>query len=544
MSRPAQNRVRIAALLLGFAGLQTAARAETILFVGNSFTVGADSPVQDFQPDAVTDLNREGVGGVPALFKCFARQAGLAYDVSLETAGGTNLDFHYEQKAALIAGAWDHVVLQGYSTLDADAPGDAGKIIDYSARLAELFHAANPRVDMRLVATWSRADQTYLASGHWFGKSIETMALDVRAAYDQAAEHSPVIRGVIPVGQAWNRAIAEGIAARNPYQGIGPDQINLWAPDHYHASVYGYYLEALVIFGSVTGHDPRSLGREEQAAAQLGISPDQALALQRIAFETLASERTKTAIPASVSAAPNGKWNLVVVASDEFDGSTLDAAKWKKGLWYERSGVLAFKQENISLSGGSLVLTARKEAFNEELYTYGAVESLFDMPGVNSYVEVRARALHRKANVLSAIWLQSSPLTTANNPNPEIDIQETFNYEGVVSTLHTWAIDPDAPAPTAPEEYIHTQTAPNEFNTGVDVSADFHVYGLERSDGKLRFYFDGKLAWEVAPAEPSFVNMPRHVVLSLEGHLGSPVVRYLPQSFLVDYVRTYTPAAD
>ena len=206
-----------------------------------------------------------------------------------------NLDFHFEQKAALIARAWDHVVLQGYSTLDADAPGDAGKIIDYSARLAQLFHAANPQVDVRLVATWSRADQTYLASGHWFGKPIEAMAIDVRAAYDQAAEHSSYIRAVIPVGQAWNRAIAEGIAARNPYQAVGPGQINLWAADGYHASVYGYYLEALVIFGSVTGHDPRSLGGNEQAAAQLGISPDEALALQRIAFETLAGERSDEA---------------------------------------------------------------------------------------------------------------------------------------------------------------------------------------------------------------------------------------------------------
>ena len=286
------NRIRIAALLLGLAALQTVACADTILFVGNSFTFGADSPpVQGYRPETVTDLNHEGMGGVPALFKSFTRQVGLPYDVSLETASGMNLDFHYEQKAALIAGAWDHVVLQGYSTLDADAPGDAGKIIDYSARLAKLFNAANSQVDVRLVATWSRADQTYLESGHWFGKSIETMAIDVRAAYDQAAGQSSYIRAVIPVGQAWNRAIAAGIAARNPYQGVGPDQVNLWGADGYHASVYGYYLEALVIFGSVTGRDPRSLGSREQAAAQLGISPARAIALQRIAFETLASER-------------------------------------------------------------------------------------------------------------------------------------------------------------------------------------------------------------------------------------------------------------
>lgn len=285
------NRARIAAFLLGIAGLQAAARAETILFVGNSFTAGAGSQVEGYRPGTVTDLNRENTGGVPALFKAFARQSGLSFDVSLEVAGGMNLDFHYEQKAPLIARAWDHVVVQGYSTLDADAPGDAGKIIDYSARLAELFHTANPQVDVRLVATWSRADQTYPESGHWFGKPIETMATDVRAAYDQAAGHSSYVHAVIPVGQAWNRAIAQGIAAANPYQGVAPEQINLWSADNYHASVYGYYLEALVIFGSITGHDPRSLGCTEEAAAQLGIAPATAHALQRIAFETLAGER-------------------------------------------------------------------------------------------------------------------------------------------------------------------------------------------------------------------------------------------------------------
>jgi hypothetical protein len=534
----------IAAFLLGIAGLPAAACAATILFVGNSFTAGTGSQVEGFRPDTVTDLNREGVGGVPALFKAFARQAGLAYDVHLEVAGGMNLDFHHEQRSALIGRAWDHVVLQGYSTLDPDSPGDPRKIIDYSARLERLFQAANPEVDVRLVATWSRADQTYMQSGHWFGKPIEAMATDVRAAYDQAAARSPNIRAVIPVGEAWNRAIAQGLAARNPYDGGGPDQINLWATDGYHASAYGSYLAALVVFGSVTGRDPRSLGREEQAAAQLGISPDRALALQRIALESLTSERTGTAIPGTVNATPAGKWILAAAASDEFDGPTLDAAKWKKGLWYDTSGVLAFKQENVAVTGGNLALTARREAFNEKPYTFGAVESLFDVPGAPSYVEIRAKALHRDANVLSAIWLQSSPLNPANNPNPEVDIQETFDYRGMVSTLHTWAIDPDAPAPTVPDDYIHSQTAPNEFNADVDIDAGFHVYGLERSNAKLRFYFDGKLAWELVPSDPSFVNLPRHVVLSLEGHLGDPVDRFLPRSFLVDYVRTYIPAPD
>ena len=280
---------RVVVLLLG-ACCAAPAAAETILFIGNSFTAGTESAVQGFRPDTVTDLNGTVIGGVPALFKAFSEEAGLHYEVSHELTGGMNLDFHFEQKAKLITRAWDHVILQAYSTLDKDAPGDPARVIDYAARLAKLLQGENPKVDIRLTATWSRADQTYLPSGHWYGKPVETMAEDVRAACDRAAEHAPGIRAVIPVGQAWNRAIGAGIAVRNPYQEMPPGQMDLWAGDNYHASAQGYYLEALLVFGSVTGLDPRSLGKQEPAAAQLNISRDDVLALQQLAFETLARE--------------------------------------------------------------------------------------------------------------------------------------------------------------------------------------------------------------------------------------------------------------
>src|SRR5690349_9269494 len=106
--------VQLAAIMLPLAGVE--ASAETILFVGNSFTYGKLSPVLQYRPDTVTDLNHEGVGGVPALFKSFASQAHLSYEVSLETASGKSLDFHYEQKKLLLNRPWDHVILQAYST--------------------------------------------------------------------------------------------------------------------------------------------------------------------------------------------------------------------------------------------------------------------------------------------------------------------------------------------------------------------------------------------------------------------------------------------
>ncbi len=137
------------------------------------------------------------------------------------------------------------------------------------------------------MATWSRADQTYPANGAWSGKPIEAMARDVRAAYDKAAAGAPGVKAVIPVGEAWTRAMQTGVADPNPYDGIEAGKLNLWTYDHYHASTYGYYLEALVIFGSLTGRDPRSLGENECSAFELGLSRSQVKALQQIAFDQL-----------------------------------------------------------------------------------------------------------------------------------------------------------------------------------------------------------------------------------------------------------------
>jgi hypothetical protein len=298
MSHPRSLRRSGAALAaaLALGGLCMPASATTILFVGNSFTygdpAGARPPhVQSYRPGTVTDLNGSNIGGVPALFKAMTLQKGLNYDVSLETAPGTGVDYHYNNKYGTIVKPFDMVVLQSYSTLDASRPGNPATLINYSGLLADAFRGQNPNVDVRLTSTWSRADLTYRnTSSPWYGDSIYQMALDVRAGYDAADAASSIITDVIPVGQAWNLAMQGGLADTNPYDGIGAGQVNLWAPDSYHGSVYGYYLEALTIFGNVTGIDPRSLGGNEYVARDLGIDVDTALALQGYAAAQLALE--------------------------------------------------------------------------------------------------------------------------------------------------------------------------------------------------------------------------------------------------------------
>ncbi len=266
--------------------------AKTILFVGNSFTFGANSPAHFYKSETVTDLNGplkgKTVGGVPAIFKSFTKEAGLDYDVSVETVGGKGMDFHFSKKRALLDRPWDVVVMHGYSTLDSNNPGDPSLLVTSAKQMSDMFRDQNPKSEIWLTATWSRADQTYPDGKPWHGKPIQQMGTDVASGYAQAASVAKAT-GVVPVGLTWNRAFDTGLADGNPYDGIDSGKLDLWSWDHYHASIYGYYVEALMVFAKVTGRDPQSLGDAETVADDMGFSKPQTHALQQLAHDQLAA---------------------------------------------------------------------------------------------------------------------------------------------------------------------------------------------------------------------------------------------------------------
>src|ERR1700722_20229362 len=164
-------------LALALLLVATPASAKTILFVGNSFTYGANSAAHYYKPETVTDLNGPGatgktVGGEPAFFKAFTKEAGLDYTVSLETVGGKGLDFHLAEKRALLDKPWDVVVMHGYSTLDQARPGDSALLVSSTKQITDMFRAKNRNAEIWLDATWSRADKTYPQDAPWHGKPI------------------------------------------------------------------------------------------------------------------------------------------------------------------------------------------------------------------------------------------------------------------------------------------------------------------------------------------------------------------------------------
>jgi hypothetical protein len=285
------KRVAVVAAVLSL--IAAPAWSKSILFMGNSFTFGANSAVRFYQPETVTDLNGpingRTIGGVPALFKLFTKEAGLDYQVSLETQPGQGIDWHWNNRMALLDKPWDEVILQSHSTIDQAKPGDPTLLVQYTKMWTDKLLARNAAAQIYLDATWSRADLTYQPDKPWTGKPIQQMGLDIQKGYEAAHAAAPKTVAVIPVGAAFNRAFATGFADTNPYDGIEANKVNLWSFDNYHASSYGYYLHALMIFGKVTGKDPLSLGAKEQAGVDLGFSPKEITGLQQIAHDQLAA---------------------------------------------------------------------------------------------------------------------------------------------------------------------------------------------------------------------------------------------------------------
>lgn len=125
-----------------------------------------------------------------------------------------------------------------------------------------------------------------LSTGTFF-PDLETMTAELAASYALAG--GPGFAGIAPVGEAFLGAVQSGIATRDMW---APDAmtdglIDLWHDDGLHASKYGSYLSALVLFGSLTGLDPALFGSAEMAALDMGIGGHDAMALQRAASRQL-----------------------------------------------------------------------------------------------------------------------------------------------------------------------------------------------------------------------------------------------------------------
>lgn len=306
--------------MAAFAGATPAFGTEPVaaLFVGNSFTFGRADPVMSYNNARVTDLTRPRPdlphpnftsttganpwephpwGGVPGIFKQLADQAGLAWGVSLSTRNAASLRGHFlntanadwDLRGNIASRRWDVVFLQEQS--DAALPPGRGananlpQFSAYADKIERFIHvgtAENYREAYMHDAMYGSAAGCEAAGGT--AASCGNNTLRRIPANPNASAATKVYRAV-------DQGVAKGSGfydAAGVYTAPGCcEPMSLWWHDHLHASRYGTYLSALVLFGTATGLDPWNFGAGEQAAAGLGIAPGDAVTLQRIASARL-----------------------------------------------------------------------------------------------------------------------------------------------------------------------------------------------------------------------------------------------------------------
>lgn len=244
-----------------------------------------------------------------------------------------------------------------------------------------------------------------------------------------------------------------------------------------------------------------------------------------------------------------GKWERIF--TEEFDQPKLDRDKWTRCYWWDKDGCtnLANNElqwyipDNVSVADGVLRLTARPETVTGHEgrtfdYTSGMVTTGRDylerakpdrFATTYGYFEIRAK-IPKGKGLWPAIWL----LPSTQEPRPEIDILEVLGH-----------------APDVYEMHLHYLDKKKDWKSEgknakvVDLSADWHAYGLEWSKDAVVWYLDGKEMWHYTKPE-GISQEPMYLLINLAvggNWPGSPDARTkFPADFLIDYVRVWRRA--
>jgi beta-glucanase (GH16 family) len=238
-----------------------------------------------------------------------------------------------------------------------------------------------------------------------------------------------------------------------------------------------------------------------------------------------------------------------LVWHDEFDGSTVDLTKWTPqigngcdiGLCGWGNNELQYytdKSTNLQVTGGNLVITARKERIQSNQYTSARLRSLNKGEWTYGRMEARMK-LPTGKGIWPAFWmLPTDEVYGAWPQSGEIDIMEHLGHEPstVYGTVH------------------YGQPYPNNRSTGGKYllpsgafKDDFHVFAIEWEPNVMRWYVDGilystKTNNDLAPERWPF-DQRFHFLLNLAvggNWPGNPdATTVFPQTLTVDYVRVY-----
>lgn len=234
---------------------------------------------------------------------------------------------------------------------------------------------------------------------------------------------------------------------------------------------------------------------------------------------------------------PPAGWTLAW--ADEFNGNALDTSKWNievngNGGGNNELQYYTARPENIRVTGGELVIEARKEVYLGKQYTSGRITTQNKASWQYGRMEARMKIPTGKGT-WPAFWMLGNAISTAGWPaSGEIDVMEHVNSEAFVhGTIH-W-LD-------------HNNAYANYGGPSGNLDfAQYHVYAVEWDNAAIRWYVDGSKFHEVnitgGVNGTSEFHAPFFLLfnLAIGGNWpGSPdASTVFPNRMQVDYVRVY-----
>lgn len=255
-------------------------------------------------------------------------------------------------------------------------------------------------------------------------------------------------------------------------------------------------------------------------------------------------ERVTTDLPLS-DQANSGKWQPFSPMTDEFDGSKLDATKWRpfNPNWFGRQPS-RFLPENVKVADGMLQLTMRKDdRWNDDEwaakgykdYSSAIVTSL--EPVLYGYFEIEAKPMASAGS--SAWWFAGMAYDREQDgwSRTEIDVFEL----GGKAKGHERSYNMNLHVFQTPKERRHFNFG-GAWEAPADLKDDFHVYGLEWTPEEIVYYFNGHAVRRVKNND---FHTPIGMLFDSESMfdwLGVPEDSDLPSTYQVKYVRAWKNA--
>ena len=216
--------------------------------------------------------------------------------------------------------------------------------------------------------------------------------------------------------------------------------------------------------------------------------------MKRICTFMLSALALPLSLSAQTTTPPTG---YKMVWSDEFNGTSLDTKVWnieENGNGGGNQELQYYRKENVAVKDGNLVLTARRESYNNKQFTSGRINSRDKAYFKHGIIQARIKFPKTANGVWPAYWMMGNDYGKLGWPRcGEIDIVETGNAEGIKNgtqtrhfgaTLH-WGTSAGANHKQYGTSYLAPENNPLQND-------EYHIITTEWNGQFLSMYYDLK----------------------------------------------------